>query len=165
MNCILKEVSLTDGADIYNMLREIGPGENGFLNDGNVEFSGFPVFLQNYVNMSLGINLANNQVAQTLYWLYVDNKPVGYGKLRHHLNDSLRKIGGHIGYAIRPSERGKGYGKLILKELLLKAKEKDIYKVLMTTTEDNTLSRKVIEGNGGLLSHISDGECYYCISI
>jgi predicted acetyltransferase len=147
------------------MLREIGPGENGFINDGNVEFSRFPDFLQKHVNMSLGIGLADNQVPQTLYWLYVDNKPAGYGKLRHYLNDSLRKIGGHIGYAIRPSERGKGYGKLILKKMLVKAKENGIYKVLMTTTEDNILSRKVIEGNGGLLSHICHGECYYWIAI
>jgi predicted acetyltransferase len=39
--------------------------------------------------MSEGINLEPQYVPQTTYWLYIDGKPVGYGKLRHYLNESL----------------------------------------------------------------------------
>ncbi|MFS0838022.1 hypothetical protein [Paenibacillus sp. 1P03SA] len=34
--------------------------------------------------------------------------------MRHALNGPLKKRGGHIGYVIRPAERGKGYAKLLL---------------------------------------------------
>ncbi len=163
MDIMLRELSMNDGLDVYDMLREIGPGENGFLNDGNVEYDDYPAFLERYANMAEGRGLAPGWVPMTMYWLYVSGKPVGYGKLRHYLNDSLRRIGGHIGYAIRPSERGKGYGKMILKELLVKAKEKGISDVLMTCMEENHLSRKVIEANNGVLDGIRDGECYYWI--
>ncbi|MGM1045119.1 MAG: GNAT family N-acetyltransferase [Bacillota bacterium] len=56
--------------------------------------------------------------------------------------------GGHIGYVIRPSERSKGYGKLLLKQLISMAKDKQISKVLLTCDEDNAASRRIIESNG-----------------
>ncbi|WP_208919150.1 GNAT family N-acetyltransferase [Paenibacillus uliginis] len=71
--------------------------------------------------------------------------------------------GGHIGFVIRPSERSKGYGKLLLKELLDKAKEKQISEVLLTCDEDNAASRRIIESNGGRLKDIHDGSCKYWI--
>lgn len=99
---ILKELSSTDRMDVYNMLWAIGPGENGFINDGFVEPDCFAAFLKKYIDLSNGINLESDQVPQTMYWLYVDDRPVGYGKLRHCLNDRLRRIGGHIGlYFVR----------------------------------------------------------------
>ena len=39
-----------------------------------------------------------------------DGKLIGCIKIHHSLTDDL-KNGGHIAYGIRPSERGKGYGK------------------------------------------------------
>ena len=35
--------------------------------------------------------------------------------IRLALNDRLKKIGGHIGYSIRPTERGNGYNKNVIK--------------------------------------------------
>jgi predicted acetyltransferase len=92
-------------------------------------------------------------------------RPVGIGKLRRRLNAHLMAIGGHIGYAIRPSERGKGYGNLILAELLKRAWKIGIREVLITCRENNLRSRKVIEHNGGILAGISDGGCRYCSTI
>lgn len=161
----LKELSLSDGLDIFDMLKEIGPGENGFMNSGHdIEYEDFPAYLKRQVDMAKGIGIdLNIYVPQTTYWLYVDNRPVGNGRLRHYLNDNLRKLGGHIGYCIRPSERGKGYGNLILKELLAKAWEKGIKEALVTCKESNTRSRKIIEHNGGKLEDITNGECRYWI--
>jgi predicted acetyltransferase len=76
-------------------------------------------------------------VPQTIYWLYLNDRPVGYGKLRHDLNEKLLESGGHIGYIIRPSERNKGYGTILLKELLIKARKLEIDKVLLTCDEEN----------------------------
>ena len=60
----------------------------------------------------------------TLYILTDETKRI-YGGLhiRHYLTHELRLFGGHIGYGIRPSERGKGLGKLQLELGLQKAKE------------------------------------------
>ena len=38
-----------------------------------------------------------------------DRKIVGMINIRLALNERLKKYGGHIGYSIRPTERGKGY--------------------------------------------------------
>ena len=48
---------------------------------------------------------------------------VGMIDIRHHINHPvLSTIGGHIGYSIRPSERGKGIGTEMLKKALVKCK-------------------------------------------
>lgn len=162
----LRELRRDDGRDVFEMLKEIGPGENGFDNSGyDLDYDDFPNYLKTQVDMSEGVGIdLTRYVPQTRYWLFVDGRPVGVAKLRHYLNDYLRTFGGHIGYCVRPSERGKGYGNLILKELLKKAWEKGIAEVLVTCREDNILSRKVIERNGGSLEDISDGECKYRVS-
>jgi Predicted acetyltransferase len=165
MNAELKELSLSDEEDVYEMLKEIGPGENGFVNDGFVPPGKFGAFLQKHADATMGTGLAPGQVPQTMYWLYVDGILVGYAKLRHCLNDTLQKVGGHIGYAIRPSQRGKGFAKLILKEMLAKAKELGLEEVLLTCMQENAASRKVIEANAGILYDIEDGECRYWIRL
>lgn len=165
MDIELRELSLNDGIDVFEMIKEIGPGENGFMNGGyNMDYSDFSKYLEKKVNISKGINLNPNHVPQTIYWLYIDSKPVGMGKLHDYLNDDLRKSGGHIGYTIRPSERGKGYGKVILREMLKMAKGKGILEVLLTCREDNIPTKKVIESNGGQLEDTTDnGKCRYWI--
>lgn len=162
----LRELSLDDGIDIFEMLKEIGPGENGFGNSGyDLDYADFPAYLKSHVDMSKGIGIdLSIWVPQTKYWLFVDGRPVGVGQLRHYLTDSLRMHGGHIGYSIRPSARGKGYGSLILRELLKKAWEKGITAALLTCGEDNVRSKKVIERNGGSLQDIVGGRCRYWIT-
>lgn len=46
-----------------------------------------------------------------------DQRVVGSIQLRHSLTPELEQHGGHIGYAIRPTERGKGYGSAQLREV------------------------------------------------
>jgi len=84
-------------------------------------------------------------------YILVDKKNHIYGALnfRHTLNDYLMQYGGHIGYGIRPSERGKGFGNMILKEGLEIAKKFGLDKVLITCDEQNIPSARVIQGNGG----------------
>lgn len=50
-------------------------------------------------------------------------KIVGLFKIRHYLNDFLRKGAGHIGYGILPEYRGKGYAKKGLVLAIEKCKE------------------------------------------
>ncbi|MEI6426545.1 MAG: GNAT family N-acetyltransferase [Candidatus Absconditabacteria bacterium] len=162
MKIELRQLSLTDGTEITEMLQEIGPGENGFENTGYD--TPLDEYLEKYNKQSQGIDLPEGYVPQTIYRLYIDNIPVGYGKLRHHLTEFLIKAGGHSGYCIRPSARGKGYGNIILQELIKKAQEKGITKMLLTCNPDNTPSRKIIEKNGGILENIEE-KCRYWIDI
>lgn len=166
MEVTLKELSVPESKLIHTMVLEIGPGENGFVNGLYIEKEEqFLEKINEYYKMSLGIDLAPQYVPQTIYWLYVDNYPVGYGKLRHYLDDNLLNHGGHIGCVIRPSCRNQGYGKVLLKEIVKKAKEKNIESVLLTCDEINIASRRIIEANNGVLKDLDNGVCKYWIQI
>lgn len=116
-------------------------------------------------------NVLEGRVPSSLFWAIEDGKYIGRIQLRHELNDKLRNHGGHIGYAVRPSERNKGYATRMLAAALEKARDIGLTEVLMTTMEDNVPSRKVIEANGGKLIDCSVVEghtiprCRYSITI
>lgn len=153
----LREQSVNDDNDVYDMLQEIPRDENGFINGCNGrDFESYKKWLIKSANISKGIGLEDWMVPQTIYWLYVDGIPVGYGKLRHYLTDKLREEGGHIGYAIRPSCRNKGYGKLLLKLIVEKANEMGIKKVLVTVMNHNEYSIRVALANGGIIEKVTD---------
>ena len=78
-----------------------------------------------------------------------DNKIIGMINIRLALNESLKKYGGHIGYSIRPTERGNGYNKINLYFGLKVCKEYGIEEVFMDADKDNSASWKTIESLGG----------------
>jgi predicted acetyltransferase len=94
------------------------------------------------------------KVPMTDFWLVEDEGFLGSLSVRHYLNDNLLKYGGHIGYAIRKSERRKGYGTLILNLALPCVKLLGLDKVLLTCNDDNAGSIRIIEGAGGVLENI-----------
>lgn len=78
-----------------------------------------------------------------------DNKIVGSLNIRLSLNERLLKLGGHIGYGIRPSERGKGYSKINLYLGLIEAKKFNLDKVMINTEVNNIQSNKTLVSLGG----------------
>jgi predicted acetyltransferase len=92
-------------------------------------------------------------VPQTTFWLIDDGEFIGRVSIRHELDERLLRKGGHIGYEIRPSKRKRGYGTVILRLGLEKAREMGLLRVLVTCDEDNIGSRKIIEHNGGMLEN------------
>ena len=78
---------------------------------------------------------------------------LGAVNIRHTLNDALLRSGGHIGDGIRPSERGKGYGKELVRLALAECRKMGISRVLMTCDRDNIASAKTILKNGGVLEN------------
>ncbi len=170
MQVKLRPLKEQENEDIYNMFQEIPAEEDGFENPAHgLNQPEFTDFCRRHVEYSQGLNLKPGYVPDTYYLLFVDEKPVGFCKLRHYLNDFLLNHGGHIGYGIRPSARGNGWGNQILSELLKFVKEKGIDKALLTIRDYNIRSRKVCEFNGGKLEKIVPGkefsECFYWIEI
>ena len=73
---------------------------------------------------------------------------IGEVHIRHRLNDALRQIGGHIGYAVRYGEWGKGYATQMLRLAMLEAGKLGISRVLVTCNDTNLASARVMEKNG-----------------
>lgn len=118
--------------------------------DISADFAGFVRRLR---DKEKGIGLPKGFVPQTTYWLVADGEFLGRVSIRHQLNDNLQRIGGHIGYEIRPSQRRKGYGTLILQLGLVKAKELGLEQILVTCDVTNTGSHKIIQKAGGVLEN------------
>ena len=93
-------------------------------------------------------------VTGTYLWMVDDETVVGRISLRHSLTPWLLEVGGHIGYAVRPSARRRGYATAALELMRGVAAEHGIDPVLVTCDDDNVGSRKVIEANGGVLEDI-----------
>jgi len=81
---------------------------------------------------------------------------LGMINFRHTLNEFLAKLGGHIGYAIRPSERRKGYAKAMLALCLEECRKYGLDKVLITCDDGNEASYRTIEACGGKLQDTID---------
>ena len=75
---------------------------------------------------------------------------VGQSNLRRRLSPYLHLDGGHIGYLVRPSLRGRGYATEILRQTLEEAHQIGIAKALLTVATTNLPSLRVVEKNGGL---------------
>ena len=97
-----------------------------------------------------------------------ETRILGAIQIRHVIrSDSvdLSEVGGHIGYGIRPSERGHGYGNEILRLAIIEALRlslagqlvtDDLGRILITCDEDNVASRKVIEANEGVFDRYAE---------
>jgi predicted acetyltransferase len=97
---------------------------------------------------------AIGKVPSTQYFLVDESGGIlGAIAFRHTLNGKLLEHGGHIGYGVRPSERRRGYGNLMLSLLLEKIGTRGCDKVLLTCDDDNTGSYRIIEKNGGALEN------------
>lgn len=102
----------------------------------------------------------------TYLWMVEDHPEetvVGRISLRHTLTPWLREVGGHIGYAVRPSARRRGYATAALGLMLGFAARQGVDPALLTCDDDNVGSRKVIEANGGQLDDVHNGKMRFWV--
>ena len=95
-------------------------------------------------------DLPNGWVNMTHFIFFSGPQLVGTSRLRHTLSPALELDGGHIGYHVRPSLRGRGYATEILRQTLKEARRIEVPKALLTVATTNTPSIRVVEKNGGL---------------
>ena len=98
--------------------------------------------------------LVEGQSPSFHYWAVDGGKFIGEFQLRTEFTEKVMTDIGSIGYAVRVSEWGKGYGTEILRRGLELAKEHGMEKVLFTINEKNAASIHVCEKLGGKLQDV-----------
>lgn len=163
--CVLVKLCENDGEQIYDMLQNIDTNDHGFHNSvKGMPYEEFLLWLKENAGYSNGVGLENWMVPQTTFWLYDNDRPVGCGRIRHFLNENLKKDGGHIGYAISYPNRGKGYGNKILKLLVEECRAMGIHEVHIGANKNNVRSNTIILHNGGTLCRNTELKNYYIIN-
>ena len=163
----LRRPRLADKETVLEMMAEFeqtqSAHDGGFWDAENFVYE---EWLKNNQDHEMGINLPEGWVPDIqLVAFSIDGQAVGFLNIRLRLNDYLLEEGGHIGYSIRPSERGKGYAKEALRQGLQVAKEKNIKKALVTCSTGNPASRAVIVSNGGVFEDVRNGVERYWIDL
>lgn len=110
----------------------------------------FPEYVRRLDAWTHGEDLPGLFVPSTFLVGVVGSKIVGRLSLRHVLNEYLREFGGHVGYAVVPSERNKGYATLMLRSVLPIARALGVSRLLITCDEDNASSERVVIKSGGV---------------
>lgn len=104
----------------------------------------------------LSVPPAPGRVHSAYWWIVEDGEYLGAIALRYDLNDFLLEAGGHIGYGVRPSARRRGLASWALAEVLGRARQHGLERVLVTCHDDNVASARTIEGRGGVLEDVRE---------
>ena len=121
---------------------------------GFADFSNYGEWLEQQVRRREKLNLQPNEFPSTLYLVFNEfSQLIGISNFKTDLPEELLQHIGHIGYAIRPHQRNKGYATELLRECLPLAKSMGLNIVLITCNESNIASAKVIEKNNGVFEN------------
>jgi len=106
-----------------------------------------------------GRGLPEGRVPATMLYAFVNGEIVGRVSVRHLLNDKLRQRGGHIGYAVSPRHRRRGFATQMLTKALVFSRGLSLKSVMITCADTNVPSIRLIESQGGVLKDkVWDGE-------
>lgn len=164
----LKAFNLEDIDKEYFAFKNIPADENGFSNRYHgIDYSSFIHQAVPYlINQAKGIQLTENHVPETYYFLWKGDEVIGLFKLRHYLNEHLRNGSGHVGYTILPHYRHQGYAKKGLCLLIEEAKkiilEDELY---LSAYRSNPASIRVQLANGAYIHHEDDEKVYTRITL
>ena len=158
---ILKALNAEDSDKEYEALRKIPKEENGFVNryhDVTKEYF-VNVAVPERINISMGIDVEEDWVPETYFFLWDDDRIVGLFKIRHCLNDFTRNGCGHVAYGIIREYRGNGYAKEGLKlavDICRDLIEED--EIYLSVHKNNYASLKVQKDNGAYIVGETDIE-------
>ncbi|MBY3808857.1 GNAT family N-acetyltransferase [Rhodococcus fascians] len=122
---------------------EWGPGfhEDGFglaADDDAVSTQGFSDWVERL----------RADVECTCRWIAEDERVLGGIALRHDSNKSVGRRG-HIGYGVRPSERGRGVATWAVREMLMLAADLGMTRITAVCAVDNAASIATLKRAGG----------------
>ena len=159
---ILRPLNVDDQAQAVQAHHEMALDEFDFLLDttGPFDETGpWEAYLERLASLQNGENVPASWVPSTFLVAEVDGQIVGRVSIRHQLNEYLETRGGHIGYGVRPAYRGYGHATEILRRALKIARDLGVRRVLVTCSDANVASSKVIERAGGVLENVlQDGD-------
>lgn len=110
-----------------------------------------------------GEGLAPGRVADTKFLLWDGGEPAAIFNVRHYLTPALAASAGHIGYAVRPDRRGRGYasrGLALAVKALRALPDFDGGEIYLSCLKTNTPSLRAMLRCGGYLHHTDDTENY-----
>ncbi|MGI8571714.1 MAG: GNAT family N-acetyltransferase [Solirubrobacteraceae bacterium] len=123
----------------------------------------FDLYLEGLLAGTTMAPVGSGRVAQTVLWWIDGDTYLGRVSIRHALTEQLRRIGGHIGYEVRPSARRRGHGTTMLAAALPVALALGVDPALVTCDAENLASRRIIESAGGELWGELDGELRFWV--
>ncbi|PWD52299.1 GNAT family N-acetyltransferase [Serinibacter arcticus] len=136
---------------IHEQLR--ADGFTFLLADGD-----WPVLLAQVQREADGVDLPPGRVRSDFLVAEVDGVLVGRVSVRHELNAYLLAVGGHVGYAVAPEHRRRGYASRMLQLSVERLGDLGVARVLVTCDDDNEGSAAVIERCGGVLEDVVSGD-------
>lgn len=147
----LVKTTMVQQAQVLDFLKEWREREETIVpNAVDRDASDFAIYVKQIRDKESREDVNVSWVPSTTYWLTDGEELLGAANIRHELNDNLINFGGHIGYGIKPSARGRGLATKQLALALEKAKELGIERALITCDRTNVASRQVILNNGGV---------------
>lgn len=98
-----------------------------------------------------GEQLPEGWVPCTTTFLEYDGELLGLSNVRHHLTPGLERFGGHVGYSVAPSARGRGHATRLLVAAVDFGRSLGLEALLVTCDPANVASSRVIAKCGGQL--------------
>jgi predicted acetyltransferase len=130
-----------------------------YRGDQAIAWQGYSAFYDLVSRMRRGGYPSPGIVPLDPYFIEADGRILGELYIRHRLSARLEKIGGHVGYKVRPTERNRGVATAALKLALQRLGRMGVERALLTCNDTNAASARVIEKCGGV--RIEDAETEY----
>jgi predicted acetyltransferase len=115
----------------------------------------FAQYLDRLRAYAAGEQVPPNIVPATFQFAFLGPRIVGRVSIRHRLNAFLEREGGHVGYAVVPEFRRRGYATEMLRwAVAFGATHLGLERLLVTCDDENAASIRTIEKNGGVLENV-----------
>src|SRR5580658_9079348 len=148
---VLTPMSPGRGGEFAAMLEEFTAAEELSVYSGffATAWEGYAQFYALLSRMKAGGYPTPDIVPMDSYFIEADGRILGELYIRHRLSPHLEKIGGHIGYKVRPSCRNRGVATAALRLALKKLAALGVEQAFVTCNATNAASIRVIEKCGG----------------
>ena len=159
-----------DEAAVMALRSEFAQCGQQLLGAGGLEnYHRYDDWLQNLLQNRSEATIRPDLTPSTTLLFSHENQLVGTVEIRHRLTDFQSTYTGHIGMSIRPSRRGQGLAKALLRLALEECRKLGISRVLLTCSRTDAAARAAIAANGGCLeneiAYEGDVRCRYWIAV